>query len=86
MLKTQMPWPAVDYKKINKLPAPIDALSLTSLGNKKLEESIGHKPGGIPNLILVDPFFKVLASSYVNGQYVGPQNVLNKTTDLLNQP
>lgn len=42
-----------------------------------------HAERGIPNLVVVDRDGKVLAKSYVDGNYVGPREVLDELKDLV---
>jgi len=61
-----MPWPAVRYQ----------ALHHDGNGTFKgsgIEKFAGD---GIPDLVLVDANGKVLSDSYQNGQYVGPETVI----------
>ncbi|MDR1496898.1 MAG: redoxin family protein [Puniceicoccales bacterium] len=71
------------YMKENKMPWP--GLRLTSRSTKDLQKKFGGK--GIPCLVLLDEKDKVLAHSYQDGEYVGPNNALRKYKSLhSNQP
>jgi nucleoredoxin len=66
MKEMSMPWPAVRF----------DALKHDGSGTFKgsgIEKFAGD---GIPDLVLVDSTGKVLSDSYQDGQYVGPEKVI----------
>jgi nucleoredoxin len=46
--------------------------------------SVKYRQNGIPNLVFVDGNGRVLSASYVNGNYVGPQQVLSDIIRTLN--
>jgi nucleoredoxin len=66
MKEMSMPWPAIKYRYLK---------SDKNGGFKGpgIEQFVGD---GIPDLVLVDANGKVLADSFENGQYVGPQKVI----------
>lgn len=55
--------------------------------NRIKSSGLGSKYGGrgIPNLVLLDAEGQVLSGSYVNGDYVGPRQVLHDLDQLLAQ-
>lgn len=69
MTEMKMPWATVPFAQI---------------GPSGLKAKYGGR--GIPNLVLIDGKGAVISGSYnAEGQYVGPQKVLNDLTKLLNQ-
>ncbi len=62
-----MPWPAVWYAEINN----------PDLGAKR------YCGSGIPDLVLVDADGRVLSDSFRNGQYVGPQRVVDDIREMV---
>ncbi|MBS0660835.1 MAG: redoxin family protein [Verrucomicrobia bacterium] len=67
MKEDKMPWPAVDWGRTGT--------------TKRLKDQYGGK--GIPCLVIVDEAGQVVSHSYVNGQFVGPQKVLQDLEKLL---
>ena len=70
MTMDQMKWPAVRH----------DDIDMSTLQAKK------YKGPGIPCLVLVDDQGKVLADSFVNGDYVGPASVIDAIKKLVPAP
>lgn len=61
------------YMKEDHMPWP--ALDFDKVRSKR--ELTKYAGNGIPCLVLIDDQGKVLSDSFVNGQYVGPQKVLD---------
>ena len=59
---------------------PWPAIDYSKLGN--VPELVKYAGKGIPDLVIVDGSGKVLANSYVNGNYVGPARVLDDLDNL----
>lgn len=66
----------IEYMKEDKMKWPALKFGSKSPVNQ-------YSGNGIPCLVLVDPKGKVLAHSYVDGKYVGPQKVMDELEDLL---
>lgn len=63
-----MPWPALEYRLVDSSAGKV----------------LTNYPGtGIPNLMLVDSDGKLLSSSYVGEDYVGPHKVMKDIQDVL---
>jgi thiol-disulfide isomerase/thioredoxin len=50
---------------------------------ERFKKEFKHPGTGIPNLVLTDTEGKILKTSYVDGQYMGPTSVMNHLGDLL---
>jgi nucleoredoxin len=61
MKEMAMPWPALDYEYVKH-------------DGSGIEKYAGE---GIPDLVLIDSDGNLLADSYQNGQYVGPQSAVD---------
>jgi nucleoredoxin len=70
MVKDQMQWPAVRF----------DDIDSDRIHAKQFQGS------GIPDLVLVDDTGKVLADSFVNGGYVGPEQVMDQIQQMVPAP
>ncbi len=68
------------YKYMKQMPWP--AVKKFSDAYGKLSKTFGAK--GIPNLVLVDKHGTAIATSYIDGEYVGPTVVLDKFKQVLN--
>jgi nucleoredoxin len=66
MKEMAMPWLAVDFGTLVHPGGTFKAPGIEGFANN-----------GIPDLVLVDATGKVLSDSYQNGQYVGPEQVVN---------
>jgi thiol-disulfide isomerase/thioredoxin len=69
-----------DYMKDANMPW--GAVPFNRIGPSQLRQSYGGR--GIPNLVIVDRNGRVISGSYVEGNYVGPNKVLNDMRQLLN--
>ncbi|MGO1541956.1 MAG: thioredoxin-like domain-containing protein [Luteimonas sp.] len=69
MRRQQMPWPAIDHRRLRVLPA------IRALG--------GAAP---PNLVLLDPDGRVLASGWAGRRRLGLEPVLQAWVDALQEP
>jgi nucleoredoxin len=67
------------YMKEEKMPWP--AMPLATLRETPL--FLSQSAGYIPNLVILDRYGRVLASSSENGQYVGPEKALKALESLL---
>ena len=65
MVMDKMPWPAVRFDDIES-------------SRVQAKQYMGP---GIPDLVLVDANGKVLADSFVNGNYAGPDTVVEAIKD-----
>jgi nucleoredoxin len=70
MVKDQMQWPAVRF----------DDIGSDRIHARQFEGS------GIPDLVLVDDTGKVMADSFVNGRYVGPEQVMDQIQKMVPAP
>lgn len=70
-----------EYAKDKSMTWPHLKLSKVERFRKKVK----HPGGGIPNLVLTDLEGNLLKTSYVDGQYVGPTQVMEYLRDLLEE-
>ena len=67
-----------EYMKEDQMPWP----AVRFRDADRIDEITRYKGKGIPCLVLVDRQGKVIADSYVNGQYMGPTSVMEKMAEL----
>lgn len=67
-----------DYMKEDQMPWP----AVRYRDADRIDEITKYRGNGIPCLVLVDRQGKVIADSYVNGQYMGPTSVMEKMGEL----
>ncbi len=68
-----------EYMVDDKMPWPALEFSSIKMGNP----IVGKGGPGIPSLVIFDAAGKLVAESYVNGQYVGPRKVLEDFDKML---
>lgn len=68
-----------EYMVADKMPWPAMDFASIKMGNP----IVGKGGPGIPSLVVFDASGKLVAESYVNGEYVGPRHVLQDFDKLL---
>lgn len=67
-----------EYMKEDQMPWP----AVRFRDADRIDEITKFRGNGIPCLVLVDRQGKIIADSYVNGQYMGPTSVMEKMGEL----